>query len=60
MHYCKVKKIKPLYYGRIGLLNGNIYLRPEINVILAKGYITVAMRRKPDAMRLTKCKEISY
>ena len=43
---------KPLYYGTIGLLNGNICLRYKINVILAKGYRIVVLRRKPDAMTL--------
>ena len=42
----------PLYYGTIGLLNGNIYLRSKINVTLPKRYITVALRRKADAMAL--------
>ena len=37
---------KPLYYGTIGPLNGNIYLRSKINVILAKGNTVVALRKK--------------
>ena len=42
---------KPLYYGTMGLVNGNIYLR-NIRVMLywQKGNIIVALRRKPDAI----------
>ena len=43
---------KPLYYGTIGLIMGNIYLTTKINVILAMGNIIVVLRRKPDAMTL--------
>ena len=43
---------KPLCYGTIVQLNGNIYLISKINVILAKGNTIVALRRKPDAMTL--------
>ena len=48
---------KPLYYSTIGLMMGNIYLTSEINIILAKGNIIVAMRRKPECNEtVTKCK----
>ena len=40
---------KPLYYGPIGLMMGNIYLTSKINVILAMGNIIVALRGKADA-----------
>ena len=43
---------KPLCYSTIGLLNQNIYLRSEINVILAKRNIVAVLRRKPDAMTM--------
>ena len=43
---------KPLYYGTIGLMMGNIYLTSMINVILAMGNIIVVWRRKLDAMTL--------
>ena len=48
-----------LCYGRVGLLNPNIYLRCKINVILAKGNTVVALRKIPDAMTLLPNVEIS-
>ena len=44
---------KPLYYGTVGLVNGNIYLG-NIRLMLywQKGNIIVALRRKPDAIAL--------
>ena len=43
---------KPLDYGTVGLLNGNIYLRYNSNVMLAQGNDILSFRRKPDAMTL--------
>ena len=43
---------KPLQYGTVGLMTGNIYLTSKLNVILAMGNIIVVLRRKPDAMTL--------
>ena len=42
-----VRKIS-LIYGTIALLNGNVYLRSKINIILAKENIMVALRRKAE------------
>ena len=39
---------KTSQYGTIGLLNGHVYLRSKINVILAMGNIIVALRRKAE------------
>ena len=41
-----VRKIS--LYGTIALLNVNVYLRSKINIILAKGTIIVALRRKAE------------
>ena len=43
---------KPLYYGTVGLVNGNIYLR-NIRLYWQKRNIIVALRRNPDAIALS-------
>ena len=44
---------KPLYYGTMGLVNGNIYLRNvRIMSYWQKGNTIVALRRKPEAIAL--------
>ena len=43
---------KALYYGTIRLWKRNFCQRSKINVILEKGNIIVALRRKADAMTL--------